>query len=226
MPRLIRSVFPGVALHVVQRGNNRSPCFFADSDRLAYLRFLRESASATGCQIHAYCLMTNHVHLLLTPGEQAACAQMMKRLGQQYVQHVNRIHDRSGTLWEGRFRSSVVASEHYALACYRYIERNPVRARLVERPGDFPWSSYRSNAEGKSDSLIAPHPAYLALGSERALVLRAYCRLFDEIVESSLDDEIRSASRIGCPVGAERRARGRPPKMGSDPIFDMAKNGV
>jgi putative transposase len=157
--------------------------------------------------------------MLLTPGGQAACAQMMKRLGQQYVQHVNRIYGRSGTLWEGRFRSSVVASERYALACYRYIERNPVRARLVERPGDFPWSSYRCNAQGQADSLLAPHPAYLALASDRDLALHAYRRLFDEIVDSSLEDEIRGASRTGCPVGGERRGRGRPPKMGSDPIF-------
>src|SRR5688572_8527144 len=128
MPRLIRSILPGVALHIVQRGNNRNPCFFSDSDRLAYLRLLAESAQVADCQVHAYCLMTNHVHLLLTPGGREACAQMMKRLSQQYVQYVNRIHGRTGTLWEGRFRSSVVASGHYALACHRYIERNPVRA--------------------------------------------------------------------------------------------------
>ena len=219
MPRTARSVQPGVALHVVQRGNNRNACFFSDSDRLAYLRLLAESAAEAGCQVHAYCLMTNHVHMLLTPREQGACALMMKRLGQQYVQHVNRIHGRTGTLWEGRFRSSVVASGHYALACHRYIERNPVRARLVERPGDYPWSSFRSNAQGCMDSLLTPHPACLAMGGDRERALAAYRRLVEDHVDSPVEEEIRSATRTGRPIGADRRARGRPKKMGSDPIL-------
>ena len=199
-------------MHVVQRGNNRGACFFSDSDRLAYLRLLRESAQEADCRVHAYCLMTNHVHLLLTPGGPAACARLMKHLGQQYVQHVNRIHGRTGTLWEGRFRSSVAASEHYALACHRYIERNPVRARLVQHPRDYPWSSYRCNAEGREDSLLVPHPAYLALGTDRERAQRAYRELFDESLDSRLEEEIRSASRNGCALGAERRGRGRPTK--------------
>ena len=225
MPRLVRAVQPGVALHVGQRGKNRNACFFADSDRPPYLPLLPDSAQASGCQVHAYCLMTNHVHLLLTPGGREACAQMMKRLSQQYVQYVNRVYGRTGTLWEGRFRSSVVASEHYALACHRYIERNPVRARLVERPADYPWSSYRSNAEGREDSLLTPHAAYLALGADRERALRAYRQLVEAYVHSPAEDDIRSATRTGCPIGAERRGRGRP-KKGSDPFFRHAKNGV
>ena len=225
MPRLVRAVQPGVALHVVQRGNNRNACFFADSDRLAYLRLLADSAQASGCQVHAYCLMTNHVHLLLTPGGREACAQMMKRLSQQYVQYVNRVYGRTGTLWEGRFRSSVVASEHYALACHRYIERNPVRARLVERPGDYVWSSYRSNAQGRVDSLLTPHAAYLGLGVDRERALHAYRELVEAYVDPPMEEEIRRAWRTGCPIGAERRGRGRP-KKGSDPLFQHAKNGV
>lgn len=206
-------------MHVVQRGNNRGACFFSDSDRLAYLRLLRESAAAAVCQVHAYCLMTNHVHLLLTPGSLEACARLMKNLGQQYVQHVNRVHGRTGTLWEGRFRSSVAASMHYALACHRYIELNPVRARLVENPRDYLWSSYLCNAEGREDSLLVPHAAYLALGADPEGAQQAYCELFDWELDPRLEGEIRTASRRGCALGAELRPRGRPTRNGDRPHY-------
>lgn len=206
-------------MHVVQRGNNRGACFFSDSDRLAYLRYLRESALETGCQLHAYCLMTNHVHLLLTPDSPDACARLMKQFGQLYVQHVNRVHGRTGTLWEGRYRSSVAAKESYVLACHRYIERNPVRAQLVEHPRDYPWSSYRYNAEGREDSLLVPHPAYLGLGKDLEQARRAYRELFDDLSESGMEDEIRSASRNGHAIGVRRRSRGRPKKNGGQTPF-------
>lgn len=201
-------------MHVVQRGNNRGACFFSDSDRLAYLRYLGASTLETGCQVHAYCLMTNHVHLLLTPGSPDACARLMKQAGQLYVQHVNRVHGRTGTLWEGRYRSSVAASEFYVLACHRYIERNPVRACLVEHPRDYLWSSHRHNAEGWGDSLLTPHVAYLGLGNDLEQARRAYRELFDELSEPGMEDEIRSASRNGHAIGVQRRGRGRPQKDG------------
>ena len=210
MPRVARTVVPGVALHVVQRGNNRAACFFADADRLAYLRLLLEYSRETRCVVHAYCLMTNHVHLLVTPGEPDCCGALMKSVGQQYVQYVNRVYGRTGTLWEGRFRSSVVASGAYVLACYRYIELNPVRAGLLRHPSGYEWSSYRCNAEGAADSLIQPHPVLWALEETDDRRRRAYRSLFDLPLDDEVLDEIRSAARNGRALGSARKSRGRP----------------
>jgi putative transposase len=134
MPRPLRLILPGVALHVIQRGNNRVACFRQDSDYLVYLAHLRQLAEKYECAVHAYCLMTNHVHLLLTPGTAGACIGLMRELGQRYVQYFNRRNERSGTLWEGRFRSCIAESARYVLACYRYIESNPARAGMVDHP--------------------------------------------------------------------------------------------
>src|SRR5262249_33323002 len=139
MPRIARPVLAGLPLHVVQRGINRQSCFFGDADYEGYLEYLGSLAPSFGCAVHAYCLMTNHVHLLLTPETQTACGLLMKNLGQRYVQTVNRRLDRSGTLWEGRFKSCLVPSESYVLACYRYIELNPVRAGMVCAPEQYRW---------------------------------------------------------------------------------------
>ena len=169
--------------------------------------------------IHAYCLMTNHVHLLVTPGETDACGWLMKNVGQHYVQHVNRVHGRTGTLWEGRFRSSVAASAEYILACYRYIELNPVRAGLAEHPGNYEWSSYRHNADGQEQSLLAPDSVYLALEDGPALRRTAYRGLFDVPIPQEVLDEIRNATRIGRVLGSERRGRGRPPENRDRPYI-------
>jgi putative transposase len=210
MPRGARVIYPNVAVHVTQRGNNRGRCFFSDGDRLAYLRLLRQFAASSECALHAYCLMPNHVHLLLTPQSRESCAALMKSLGQHYVQHVNRVQGRTGTLWEGRFWSSVCAAERYVLACYRYIELNPVRAGLSDGPAGYPWSSYRSNAQGERDDLLAPHECYLALAESPAARRRAYVGLFAWELGFADIDEIRRASRSGRPMGAARKVRGRP----------------
>jgi putative transposase len=223
MPRTARAVVPGVALHVIQRGNNRGLCFFRESDRTVYLHYLRRFAPSCACLVHAYCMMSNHVHLLVTPQAADACAALMKRLGQHYVQYVNRRHDRTGTLWEGRFRSCAAASERYVLACYRYIELNPVRAGIAAHPREYRWSSYRANAQGKADTLLAPHPAYIALGDSDALRMNQYCGLFEGALEPRLVDEIRSATRNGRILGAMRNPRGRPStKIGTDPIISLS----
>jgi REP-associated tyrosine transposase len=219
MPRCARTILPGVAVHVIQRGNNRGVCFFGDGDRLAYLRYLHQFTVEAGCSVHAYCLMTNHVHLLLTPSAPNGCAILMKSLNQHYVQHVNRVHGRTGNLWQGRYRSCLAESERYVLACYRYIELNPVRAGMVVRPGEYLWSSFRSNAQGRPNSLLVPHPAFLALGEDQAGCRRAYRDLMEETLEPLLVEEIRSATRNGRALGAEPGHRGRPTKMGSVPIF-------
>jgi putative transposase len=221
MPRAARIVLPGVALHVVQRGNNRAACFYSNGDRLAYLRLLLEYSRQVGCSVHAYCLMTNHVHLLLTPHELEACGLLMKNVGQHYVQHVNRVHGRTGTLWEGRFKSSVAASAEYVLACYRYIELNPVRAGLSSHPRDYQWSSYGCNAEGRSDSVIAPHPIYADLEETPELRQRAYGSLFDAPMDAEILSEIRSAARNGRALGSERRSRGRPPENRDRPLISQ-----
>lgn len=206
-------------MHVVQRGNNRGPCFFGEADYIGYLQYLACFAEQLGCSVHAYCLMPNHVHLLLTPHRANACAQLMKRLGQCYVQHVNKRIGRTGTLWEGRFYSCLVGSSHYALACYRYIELNPVRAGIVSLPRQYRWSSYQANsAEGACDMPLQPHAAYLSLNDDPDGRMSAYRGLFDSSLETSVADEFRRATRGGYLVGARPSPRGRPRrKRGSDP---------
>ena len=141
MPRRARLRFAGVPLHIIQRGNNRTACFFAEQDYRFYLHDLGELARRFECGVHAYALMTNHVHLLITPSATDSASLLMKHLGQRYVQYVNRVYRRSGTLWEGRFKSSLVQRQSYVLKCQRYIELNPVRAGMVPHPRDYPWSS-------------------------------------------------------------------------------------
>ncbi len=155
--------------------------------------------------------MSNHVHLLLTPRTEESCAILMKNLGQHYVQYVNRVHSRTGTLWEGRFRSCLATSEHYVLACYRYIERNPVRATMVAHPSDYHWSSYGANALGRGDTLIEPHPVYLGLAQDPARRRLVYADLVELDPDRNTVDEIRSATRNGYALGAKRANRGRRP---------------
>jgi putative transposase len=215
-------VLPGFALHIVQRGINRNPCFLEAGDFAVYLTFLGTFALRFACPVHAYCLMTNHVHLLVTPSAMDSCALLMKNLGQCYVQWLNHRLGRSGTLWEGRFHSCMVNSDAYALACYRYIELNPVRAKMVAVPTEYRWSSYSHNACGTPSELITPHIAYEALGDDPGLRARSYRELCCDPLSASAIDEIRKATKIGCVVGMRRRAPGRPVgqmgKMGSVPI--------
>jgi putative transposase len=210
MPRCARTIHPGIAVHVIQRGNNRGRCFFAESDHLAYLRYLEEFSGEAECLVHAYCLMGNHVHLLLTPQSDSSCAVLMKNLSQHYVQYVNRVHGRTGTLWEGRFRSCLATTERYVLACYRYIERNPVRAAMVAHPRDYLWSSYAANALGRGDTLVQPHPVYLNLALDPLQRRTVYADLVELDPDRSTVDEIRAATRNGYTLGAKRKKRGRP----------------
>jgi len=208
MARYPRLILPGVALHLVQRGNNRNACFTADGDYLTYLALLRHLAHKHACGIHAYCLMTNHVHLLVTPGTPEACASLMRDLGRCYVRYFNRRYGRTGTLWEGRFRSCVTESSHYVLACHRYIELNPVRAGMVSHPDVYLWSSYAGNAGMRSDALLQPHGEYLALGLEQRTRSAAYRALFDQGFEPSLLRSIREATNGGYPLVSDAyRAR-------------------
>ena len=204
MPRRARLALPGIPWHIIQRGNNRSACFYADDDYRKYLDTLREQATKNGCVIHAYVLMTNHVHLLLTPKKPDSAAQLMKHLGQRYVQYVNRSYRRSGTLWEGRFRSCLTQSEDYVLACYRYIELNPVRANMVPHPREYPWSSYRTNGEGFANMLITPHEQYLRLGSNNEERRNNYRELFKAHMDPERTQEIRNATNGNYALGNDR----------------------
>lgn len=204
MPRRGRLKVAGLPLHIVQRGNNRSSCFYAPGDYRVYLRHLEELAREYDCAVHAYVLMTNHVHLLLTPRNAGAPSLLMKHLGQRYVQYVNRSYGRTGTLWEGRFRSSIVDRQDYLLRCYRYIEMNPVRAGLVMHPGQYPWSSYGSNAEGKPSPLLTPHEEFLFLGRSEADRHAAYRGLFEYRIDAEQLREIRSAVNGGFALGNVR----------------------
>jgi REP-associated tyrosine transposase len=204
MPRRARLRIADAPLHIIQRGNNRSVCFFADHDYGCYLHHLGELSARYACSIHAYVLMTNHVHLLLTPRRPDGASLLMKHLGQRYVQYVNRVYERSGTLWEGRFRSSIVQAEAYLLRCQRYIELNPVRAGMVDSPGAYRWSSFAANALGRIDRLVTPHPVFLALGAHEARRRKAYLELFRSELESAELEEIRLSANAGYALGNER----------------------
>ena len=202
MPRRRRSDLPGYTHHVRQRGNNRAACFSRDADRVLYLALLEELVEKEGCAIHAYVLMTNHVHLLVTPDRPRAISRLMQRLGQRYVQRFNRVYQRTGTLWEGRFKACVVDSDTYLLRCHRYIELNPVRAGMVTHPGDYPWSSYMANAEGRHSSLLRMHPRVEQLGQDAMARQKAYRRLFQTSLTEVDLLKIRASCSTGVPLGS------------------------
>ena len=189
MPRLD---LPRMAQHVIQRGNDRQPCFFREIDYLRYLQDLREAALRYECRVHAYVLMTNHVHLLVTPESVGAIALMMQAVGRRYVRYINDALHRTGTLWEGRYKSCLVDSESYVLACQRYIELNPVRAAMVATASDYRWSSYAANALDRHDPMVAPHSVYLALASDAA----DRCRQYRDFVAQAIDPGELEAIRL------------------------------
>lgn len=201
MPRRSRIIVPDIPLHIIQRGNNRQPCFFADEDYLFYLERLGEYTKSEGCLLHSFVLMTNHVHILLTPSGLESASMLMKRLGQHYVQYVNRTYKRSGTLWEGRFRSCIVQQQEYLIACQKYIEMNPVRAGMVKHPGEYRWSSYLVNAEDEISDLITPHPLYQNFGQTNAERQCAYRQLFRHELATAEIDTIRKATNGNFALG-------------------------
>lgn len=203
MARRARFLLPGVAAHVIQRGNNRSACFRTATDHQVYLSLLRVLSAKFECALHSYCLMPNHVHLLLTPPSAEACAALMRELGQRYARYFNGRYLRTGTLWEGRFRSCIVESARYVLACYRYIEMNPVRPGLAGRPEDYEWSSHAVNAGRRTDPMVTPHAEYLALGQDAQARARAYRELVDQLLEPTLVGAIRKATHRGQRLGSE-----------------------
>jgi putative transposase len=205
MARLPRIELAGIPQHVVQRGNNRSVCFFAETDFAYYLECLDRASVKYECDVHAYVLMTNHVHLLISPARVGAVADMMQSIGRRYVRYINGVYKRSGTLWEGRYKASLIDSERYLLSCYRYIELNPVRAGMVQRAEDYPWSSHAAHVKDAPSNVIVDHPLYVALGKDARERALAYRELFRE----QIDDEnelkmIRSEVNRSGVLGGER----------------------
>jgi len=204
----------GMPVHIRHRGNNRQLCFFSDEDRAFYLFHLRRVLYEAACRLHAYCLMPNHVHLLVTPQTPYACAHLMQRAAQLHSQYMNRTYQRTGSLWDGRFRSCIVQCEEYLLACYRYIDSNPVRAGLCGDPGDFAWSSYRFNARGVPDGALSPHEQYAALGATLGERRQAYMALFAGDERYWRIDDIRKATDGNFALGDERFRRELAAKLG------------
>ena len=204
MPRRPRIKLANIPLHVVQRGVNREPCFFAEEDYQCYLHWLFEAAVDWRCQVHAYVLMTNHVHLMVTPQTTDGLAKLMQSVGRRYVQYVNRFYKRSGTLWEGRFKSSLIQTEEYFLLCQRYIELNPVRANMVNDPALYRWSSYRHHAFGQTDQRLQHHPLYLALGINDDARRATYRDLFRSELDDAAIADVRLALSQGQPLGSEK----------------------
>lgn len=236
MARKPRFSLTGVPQHVIQRGNNREPCFFAEDDQSRYLADLYDALLRNECRLHAYVLMTNHVHLLVTPMVEHGVSRLMQDVGRKYVRYINYTYRRTGTLWEGRYKASLVDSESYLFTCMRYIELNAVRANMVSHPGDYRWSSYRANAYGKSEKWITHHPLYTALDSDPASRQNAYRELFLFHIESDIVHEIRTTLNQELVLGRDDfkerieralsrqtrpRRRGRPPMGGvEEPIGD------
>lgn len=204
MARLPRYNLPGQPQHVILRGNNRNIIFVADEDYHFFIECLQKASEQHGCAIHAYVLMTNHVHLLLTPEHEDSIGKALQSIGRRYVQYFNFTQKRTGTLWEGRYKATLIDSERYLLTCYRYIELNPVRANMVAHPSDYPWSSYLCHAEGKNDKLISDHELYGALGKNDEIRQAAYRALFKAHVGEATLNEIRDATNKGWALGNDQ----------------------
>jgi putative transposase len=234
MARQPRLIVPDVALHIVQRGVDRQDCFSEETDRVVYLSLLRELCEETRCAVHAYCLMTNHVHLLLTPAAPDGPSVLMRKVGQRYVPYFNRRYSRTGTLWEGRFKSCLVESARYVLGCHRYIESNPVRASMVSHPAAYRWSSHHGNAGSGEDPVLTAHVEYAGLGLNPVSTRIAYRALFEIPEDAALTKAIRDATNGGYPLVGDalkgqlvkqarrtlaRRKPGPPRKNGGDPVL-------
>ena len=204
MARHPRYAAPGLPQHVTQRGNNRSPIFAAEPDYLAFHESLRIACRRYGCRLHAYVFMTNHVHLLMTPSEIGAIGRVLQSVGRRYVRRFNDTYGRSGTLWEGRHKATVVETERYLFTCYRYIELNPVRAGMVDHPCDYRWSSHLANAYGATDSIVTPHASYMALDVDDSTRLTAYRALFDGELDDADLAAVRESTRKGWALGGTR----------------------
>ena len=227
MARLPRYFVKGQPQHIIQRGNNRELIFVDDDDYRFYLECLQSAIKINKLSVHAYVLMTNHVHILASPEVETSISKTLQSVGRRYVQYFNYTYKRTGTLWEGRYKATVIDSDQYLLTCMRYIELNPVRADMVKQPNEYPWSSYATNAEGKNNKLIKPHKVFRQLGVNEVERQSAYSQLFQSAIGKTDLDALRDATNKGWVLGNDRfreeierlsgrrsvaKARGRPKK--------------
>src|SRR2546427_502715 len=204
MARLPRYCLPDYPQHVIQRGNNRSPIFIANEDYSYYKDCLLDALQRYAAELHAYVLMNNHVHLLMTPQHADSLARILQSVGRRYVRYFNDTYQRTGTLWEGRYKATIIDSEQYLLRCYRYVELNPVRAGMVTHPGDYQWSTYRAHAHGEADRLIIDHASYLALGATAEARHAAYRALFADPIDDLHLQAIRHATNKAWVLGNDQ----------------------
>jgi len=203
MPRKPRFFLPNVPVHIVQRGHSRSPVFFEDQDYSTYAFWLKKAAEKYCLSIHAFVLMTNHIHLLVTPKIGGNVSVFMQYLGRRYVPYINHKYGKSGSIWEGRFKASLVQEDLYFLSVMRYIELNPVRACMVQSPSHYKWSSFGHNAGNKQLTLITHHPVYLSLGKDSMSRFKSYQELFSGQLDQKSMDRISDAWATGTPLGNE-----------------------
>jgi putative transposase len=203
MPRQPRFCPAGYPVHVIQRGNNRQTIFTSVDDLAAYANWLAEGAQRYAVAIHGWVFMTNHVHLLATPADEGGLSKLMQFLGRLYVRRFNYLYTRTGTLFEGRFKTCVVQEDHYLLTCLRYIELNPVRAGLVSDPGEYRWSSYRAHSLGVKARLWSPHQGYLELGATRVRRQQAWRAMVNEALSCEALAKIRHCANTGLVLGTE-----------------------
>jgi putative transposase len=203
MARLGRYFVADQPLHVIQRGNNKSRIFFTRDDATFFLGWLGDAAERYGLSIHAYVLMPNHIHLLASPATADSLPRTMQSVGRRYVRYLNRRMERSGTLWEGRYRATVVDTDAYFMRVSRYIELNPVRAALSPDPGAYRWSSHRANALGAADPVLTPHALYLSLGNDASERAASYRALFTEGLSPDMLAAIRESTNRGWALGDE-----------------------
>jgi putative transposase len=211
MPRLRRHFVPGVSAHIIKRGNNRAPIFSREDDYAAFLRLLREASGPHCTQVHGYVLMANHIHLLATPERPDSVPLFMKEVGERYSQYFNRTYARIGTPWSGRYKALTIADERYWLTCLRYVEQNPVRARMVLHPADYRWSSYHAHLNATTSDWLQSHPLLEGLGRSRTERADAYRRLFSALVP---EDDLH---KLRKPARQHRAAADGVREKGSDP---------
>ena len=204
MARLARLNLPSIPQHAIQRRNNKQVSFFNDKDYAVYLDKLKLHSKKYSVAVHSYLLMTNHVHLLMTPETEQGVSQMMQSLGRYYVRYIYQTHERTGTLWKDRYKSTLVDADNYFLTVSRYIELNPVRAEMVAHPAEYPWSSYQYSALGKSIELITPHFLYQGLAETEKTRQKRYTALFDKMMPDYTLEEIRDSINRAWVLGDEQ----------------------
>ncbi|GAB3657278.1 transposase [Ramlibacter alkalitolerans] len=201
MARLPRLTVPGYPHHIIQRGNNRQPIFGDRADYELLLGLIDEHARKQQVAVHAYVLMSNHLHLLATPETVEGIPQLMQAVGRRYVRTFNLRHARTGTLWEGRYRSTLIQAERYLLACMVYLDLNPVRAGMVADPAEYPWSSYHHYVGRRNDRLVTPHPLYWELGNTPFAREQAYEELVHAGITPSQQQALTDSALRGWALG-------------------------